>query len=226
MVATGGEIFARTAKTQHPTVGLLRGGRCPYKNRCGTVRVGTRYARHHPYPERDSRSRQLMERGLSAENLRKILYHGAARRVATKPLRRMVATGGEIFARTAKTPHPTVGLLRGGHCDVPRAGCHLRPVGVACIIEPRKPLIDAAACHVATKNVASHGCNGRGNLRADREDPAPYSRASAGRPLRRTARRLPFTPCGGGVHHRTSQTPYKRRGTPRRYALREMELRD
>ena len=62
----------------------------------------------------------------------------------------MVATGGEIFARTAKTPHPTVGLLRGGHCDVPRAGCHLRPVGVACIIEPRKPLINDAARRVAT----------------------------------------------------------------------------
>ena len=64
MVATGGEIFARTAKTPHPTVGLLRGARCPYKNRRSTVRAGTRYARHRPYQDRDSQSRQLVDMGL------------------------------------------------------------------------------------------------------------------------------------------------------------------
>ena len=36
------------------------------------------------------------------------------------------------------------------------------------------------ARHVATKNTAPHGDNGRGNLRANREDPAPYSQALRG----------------------------------------------
>ena len=100
-----------------------------------------------------------------------------------KPLRRMVATGGEIFARTAKTPHPTVGLLRGGHCDAPRR-LSFTLCRAACIIEPRKTLINDAACRGATKSPAPHGGYGRGNLRENREDPAPTV-GIAGRAMRR-----------------------------------------
>ena len=59
-------------------------------------------------------------------------------------------------------------------------------------IAMRQVLNRDAARRAATKSPAPHGGYGRGNLRANREDPAPYSRASAGRPLRRTAQAVVY----------------------------------
>ena len=84
---------------------------------------------------------------------------------------------------------PTVGAGSSQRKDSP---AHLLPahtiqdlgkndINDAARVELRRGINNCdAARRVATNAAAAHGDNGRGNLRADREDPAPYSRRLRG----------------------------------------------
>ena len=149
---------------------------------------------------------------------------GYARRVdrwAGKSSRMVNRVGGEIFAKTAKTP-PLQSALRGGHCDP-----HRNPNAAHCrlhthIMPPTPPTYGDPTVFTTTR----HGKGGH----------SQGGRALAALGIAPTKNlidnRLPLSPLCAYYAHRMPPTYgdptffLQRRDSPRRYGLREIELRD